>query len=62
VDHELGHQVDVDRDPLKEHNQSEQDAERNAEALANSLEGEKNSMSQKDAEQAVKDLIKNEPK
>ena len=56
-DHELGHQIDVDRDPMKEHNQTDEQAEKNAEDFANKVENEKNSMSQKDAENAVKDLL-----
>ena len=61
-DHELGHQIDVDRDPLKEHNQTNEQAEKNAEDFANSLEKEKNSMSQKDAENEVRALLEKKDK
>jgi hypothetical protein len=60
-DHELGHQVDVDKDPVAEHNQSTQQAEKKADGFANSLEKEKNTMSQKDAEKEVRKLL-HEPK
>jgi RHS repeat-associated protein len=56
-DHELGHQVDIDKDPVAEHNQSTQQAEKKADGFANSLEKEKNTMSQKDAEKEVKNLL-----
>ena len=56
-DHELGHQVDVDKDPAAEHNQPTDQAEQKADGFASSLEKEKNTMSQKDAEKSVRDLL-----
>ena len=54
-DHEFGHADDMNKNMVAEANQSEQQAEQNAEAFANTAEKEKDSLSQEDAEKRVRE-------
>jgi hypothetical protein len=56
-DHETGHADDMNNDMVKEFNQTEKDAEKNAEAFANGAENEKDTMSKEDAETRVRDIL-----
>jgi RHS repeat-associated protein len=60
--HELGHADDMNNDMVKEYNQSNEDAEKNAETLANKIDSEKDSMSEADAEKNVRKILDLPPK
>jgi hypothetical protein len=57
VDHEFGHAVDMNDDMVREYNQSEEQAEKNAEDFANKIEKEKDSMSEPDANKRVREIL-----
>lgn len=56
--HEIGHDLDVDTDPVREYNQSRNQAEANAEGFAGSVESGQKTMSQKQAEKELLKIFK----
>jgi RHS repeat-associated protein len=59
--HEWGHGDDMNKDMVKEYNQSEEDAEKNAEAFARKVEGEKNTLNEAEAEKRVGEIFQVPP-
>lgn len=55
--HEFGHGDDMNNDMVKEANQSNPDAEKNAEDFANKVGNEKDTMSEPDAEKRVREVL-----
>ncbi len=55
--HETGHADDMNNDMVREYNQSEEDAEKNAETFANTGQREKDTLSKEEAEKRVREIF-----
>ena len=60
--HEIGHAQDKDNDLVKEQNKTEAEAENTADAFANKVKREKDTMSEADAETRVREILGLPPK
>jgi hypothetical protein len=61
-EHEVGHADDINNDMVRERNQSDKDAEKNAEALRKTIDRESNTMEPKEAEKRVREILGLPPK
>jgi hypothetical protein len=61
-EHEIGHANDIDNDMVREWNQSDKDAEKNAEALRKAIDRESSTMDSKKAEKRVREILGLPPK